>query len=81
MNYIVYTPYYSRTMGSTLDLDPPEYVADVVDVEANTKREALIKGLQKLRRGDSYWVREMEGDLRNPFNGLKAQATRPRQRR
>lgn len=69
MKYFVVTPPYNRHELSTFT--PPEYGADVVEVEAETKAEAKVKGLRELRRTGSWWVQDMETDLRNPFNGLE----------
>jgi hypothetical protein len=69
--YIVFTPSY--TTGG-YGFAPLEYGADVVEVEADSKRAALIKGLRELTRIGSQWVMDMRSDNRNPFNGLKAHA-------
>lgn len=72
MIYIVYTPAYERRGEHYYS--PPEYGSDVVEVEADTRRQAAILGMQELRRINSQWVRDMESDNRNPFNGIKVEA-------
>ena len=59
----VYTPPYG---------DMYSYGSDVVEVEAPSKREALVLGLRKLRLQRSRWIWNQEADRRNPFNGLEA---------
>lgn len=67
----VYTPPHNHYSSGYYD--PAEYGSDVVQVEAESRKEALVLGLRELRRTHSDWVRDMESDLRNPFNGLKAE--------
>lgn len=47
----------------------PKMGADVVFVEADTKKEALVKGVRELRRIGSGWL---DDAYVNPFKGLKA---------
>ena len=67
MKWYVVTPEYERYPAG--ETDPPEYGADVVDVEAATQREALVLGVRELRRTRSHWLRDHDG---NPFSGLTA---------
>ena len=70
--YYVFTPEYTTYKIMTA-LDPPECGCDVVDVEATTKRKALILGLKALEQIRSEWIRDERGDGRNPFSKLKVQ--------
>ena len=71
MRYWVYTRPYD---GSEFTSSPPgDYGSDVVEVEATSKREALVLGLRALRQQQSRWIRAMESDKHNPFTGLKAE--------
>lgn len=68
MHWYVITPEYTNYYN---DWDePPEIGADVVTVEANTKREALVKGVRELRRTRSGWLDDANS---NPFTGLRAE--------
>lgn len=64
MKYLVVTPPYE----SGGYYAPKEYGSDVATVEADTKKEAKVRGLRELRRMRSQWVQDCEG---NPFNGLE----------
>jgi hypothetical protein len=57
-SYYVVTPAYD-SYG--------EWSHDVVEVLASNKRKAKVKGLQKLRHGQSGWLKIIDG---NPFAGL-----------
>ncbi len=70
MKYCVYTPAYDYG-GS--DYDPPEYGSDVAEVDAPTKREALVRGVRELRRTHSRWLQDRESDGHCPFTALKAE--------
>lgn len=73
MHWMVYTPTYMKYPGNIWgeDPEPPEDGADVVWVEADTKREALVKGVRELRRISSGWLDDINV---NPFTGLKAES-------
>jgi len=73
MHWEVYTPQY-MTYGSPWGdpPEPPEYGCDWVCVEADTKREALVKGVRKLREEKSEWLEDQASDGASPFTGLKA---------
>ena len=58
---------------------PMEYGRDYIEIEAATKREALVKGLRAFRRheaeyqgNDDWW-----NDGGNPFNGMLANLLEP----
>jgi len=68
MRWFVITPPYERYPGNAWgNPEPPEYGADVVEVEAETKRKALVEGVRELRRTHSRWLQDYDG---NPFTGL-----------
>ena len=71
MKYLVFTPVYDRIPERYYD--PGEPGADVVEVEAETKRAALVKGLRLLRDQGSKWVSDQGADGHSPFNGLQAE--------
>lgn len=74
--WFVITPEYERYPGSyySFEPEPPEYGCDVVEVEAETKRKALVEGVRELRRSRSDWLRDQVGDNKSPFTGLKVEA-------
>lgn len=72
MKYLVVTPEYSDG-GS--EYEPPEYGCDVVEVEAPTKRAAIIAGVKRMLAGSRRafpWVHYQRGDGCSPFTGVKA---------
>lgn len=74
MRWFVITPAYERYPINVYgEPDPLEYGADVVEVEAETKRKALVEGVRELRRTRSEWIRDQLSDNRNPFSGLTAE--------
>jgi hypothetical protein len=55
--------------------EPPEWGADVVEVEARSKREAVTLGVKLMLTGNRRefkWCRWQRGDGANPFAGVKA---------
>ena len=72
--YYVVTPEYEVTM-QILDFGegPKEPCRDVVEVEANTKREAKIKGLKELRKIQRGWINWYRDTDTNPFTGLRVE--------
>lgn len=71
MKWLVYTPTYERIRASYSG--PGEYGSDTAEVSADTRREALVRGLRELRRSYSSWVSDQESDGHSPFHGLKAE--------
>lgn len=67
MRFFVSTPIYCRYYYQT----GGEEGADVVEIESSSKSKAKAIGLRELRRTQSMWVRDMDGDKRNPFSQLK----------
>ena len=74
MKWFVITPAYEcYPRNAYVDPEPPEYVADVVEVDAPTKRQALVQGVRELRRTRSRWLEDQVSNGSNPFTGLKAE--------
>lgn len=70
--YCVVTPEY-QTGGDYYD--PPEWGADVIEVEMPTKRAAVIEGVKRMLAGNyrQYkWCRDEKNDGHNPFKGVRA---------
>lgn len=70
--YYVVTPEYPSGCGYD---EPPEWGADVIEVEARTRREAVRIGVKEMLRigGRQYrWVHDQRGNGQNPFAGVKA---------
>ena len=67
--YYVWTPEYDSSPSNS----PPEWGCDIVEVEADTRRKALVLGLKKLDSIHSEWITDERGDGRNPFSTLKIQ--------
>jgi len=74
--WYVVTPTYGTVVRILDDgTGPEEFGADVVEVEAPTKREAITIGVKKMLAGsrrEFRWCREQRGDGCNPFAGVKA---------
>lgn len=68
-HYTVCTPQY-WTFVSMASLDPPEYGADCVDVEAENKRAAKVAAVKEMRKQGMEWVQDQESDKASPFTGL-----------
>lgn len=64
--YFVMTPEFNR-VGSYA---PPEYGRDLVEVEADTRRKALVIGLRELKRMGSPPIDDAISDGRTPFGIL-----------
>lgn len=57
--------------------EPPEYGCDCVEVEARTKREAVILGVGKiLREQRRSYAETNRSDGRSPFAGYRAELAR-----
>ena len=74
--YYVVTPQYGQTIPILDDgSGPEEWDADVIEVEARTKRAAIIKGVKLMLMGnrrEHRWCRDCRRDGMNPFKGVKA---------
>lgn len=76
----VFSPNY-ETHHATY-VDPPEYGCDVVEVEAASERDALLLGVQEMRRKRMGWVDDNRSDGKPPWAGIRVeQVRRPRSRR
>jgi hypothetical protein len=65
--WLVVTPEYGEVIPIVDGQGPMEYGADVIFVEAESKRDALRLGVKAMKkRGDHYF-----DDCDNPFNGVK----------
>ena len=71
--WYVVTPEYGEVVP-VLDYGqgPLEYQADVVEVEADTKRDAIVIGVALMRKNprEYHYFRHCEG---NPYVGVKAE--------
>lgn len=75
--YYVVTPQYES--GGD-EIDPPEVGADVIEIEAPTKREAIrmgVIGMLNFDRRRWRWCRDQRSDGHNPFAGVKAIEVQP----
>ena len=69
--YYVVSPEYE--MYSDQD-EPPEWGCDVVEVEAGTKREAVVIGVRRLLGSrHQTWPKLNRMDERSPFAGMRAE--------
>ena len=71
--WYVFTPEYGEVIPITDEgQGPMEYNADVIEVEAETRRDALICGVRLMRANprEYHWFRHCDG---NPFVGVKAE--------
>ena len=57
--------------GSSWSLEPPEWGADCVDVEASNKRQAKVEAVRKMRKEGMSWMCDQDSDKKSPFTGLK----------
>lgn len=73
--WIVYTPSYEQHQGSWYG-DPPQYGADVVEIEAKTRRDAVIMGTRVMLDMGYDWVHDNRSDGRAPFCGVRARTAR-----
>ena len=64
IKWCVFTPAYGEQYS---------YGSDTTEVQAHSRREALVIGLRVLRALGSRWIQDQQSDGRNPFNGLKAE--------
>lgn len=69
MRYYVCTPPYDTHEWSRYQ--PHDWGSDVVEIEAHSKREARVRGLQELRRTHSRYLKLHEDE--NPFKGLQVE--------
>jgi hypothetical protein len=70
--WYVVTPEYG-TGGS--EIEPPEYGCDVVEVDAPTRRAAILAGVRRMlasSRREFRYCRDQRSDGANPFTGVRA---------
>ena len=71
--YYIITPEYGEVVP-ILDYGqgPVEYNCDVVEVEAENKRDAIVLGVKYMREHSSqfHWFRHADG---NPFAGVRTE--------
>lgn len=75
--WLVLTPEYGEVIPITDDgQGPTEYQRDVVEVEAETKRDAMLMGVRLMRQNprDYHYFRHADG---NPFVGVTAEEIPP----
>ena len=74
MKYLVISPEYGVTIP-VLDfgIGPTEPACDVVEVEAENKRQARILGLRELKKIPRGWINWHRDSDSNPFVGLKVE--------
>lgn len=73
IRWTVYTP--EREKYAATETDPPEYGADVVEVEANTRRDAILFGVRLMLKNDpdhGYCGLQRQDGL-SPYAGVKAE--------
>lgn len=71
--WLVVTPEYGEIIPITDEgQGPTEYQADVIEVEAETRRDAIVIGVKMMRANsrDYHWFRHCDG---NPFVGITAE--------
>jgi hypothetical protein len=74
--YYVVTPQYDSVVPILDDgSGPTESGCDVIEVEAPTKRAAVIEGVKRMLKGNPReykWCRAARSDGYNPFAGVRA---------
>ena len=74
--WLVVTPEYDTVIPILDDgTGPLEPGADVIEIEAETARDAIALGVREmLRRGDPpyQWCNDQRGDKLSPYAGVKA---------
>lgn len=75
--YYVISPEYGTKIPILDDGSGPiEYGCDFVEVEARTKREALLIGVRRMLRERRSWALDQRSDGANPFVGYKVELAR-----
>lgn len=69
--YYVVSPEYKTSLGGAYE--PPEYGCDCVEVEAETKREAVILGVREALKQRHSWAEDNRSDGQSPFAGYRAE--------
>lgn len=71
--YYVVSPEYMTDHGSYDPPEPPEYGCDVFEVEARTRREAIIAGVRLALAGPRSYARDNRLDGVSPHAGYRAE--------
>lgn len=84
--WAVITPEYGVMIPVTDEgLGPLEYGCDVIEIEADTRRAAVVLGVKEMLRGGKgghghglryQWCRDQRSDGRSPHAGVKAEEMR-----
>jgi hypothetical protein len=69
-HFFVYSPEYETP---AYGMNPPEWGSDVVQVEAASKRDALLLGVKEMERKCMRWVRNNRWDGKPPWAGIKVE--------
>jgi len=77
--WMVVTPDYETY--SFNGIDPPEYGADVIEIEAETKRDAIRLGVVEMLKGGRFskyshgysYCRDQRSDNASPYTGVWAE--------
>ncbi len=72
--WLVFTPQYRHS--SEDGYEPPEYGADVIEIEAETKRDALALGVKAMLADHRHfaWCRNQRDDHASPYAGVTVEA-------
>jgi hypothetical protein len=81
--WTVYTPDYGIVVPVTDEgQGPTEYGCDVIEIEADTRRDAITLGVKEMLKGRSgghglgmcfQWCLDQRSDNANPWAGVKAE--------
>lgn len=71
--WLVYTPEYWRSSENWWE--PPECGPDVIEIEAETERDALALGVKAMLADHSHfgWCRNQRYDYASPYARVKAE--------
>lgn len=68
--YFVFSPPFD---SGAWGYGPPEYGADVVEVETDSARSALLLGVKEMERLGMQWVDNNRSDGKPPWAGIKVE--------
>lgn len=77
--WYVITPEYAVTVPVTDEGDgPKEYGCDVIEIEAETRRDAIALGVREMLKGRVggmryQWCLDQRGDGLSPYHGVTAE--------
>lgn len=72
--YWVYSPEFETP---AYGMNPPEWGSDVVEVDAASRRDALLLGVREMERQRMRWVRNNRWDGKPPWAGIKVEQMDP----